>query len=99
MTTNITVVRLRDERANSIISEGLERTGLRNAADYIVLLLRKFGPGFNSEFSSPGTCAACHGVHRPANFASAPQEVPAVADVAGVVESQAEGLPSMFDML
>lgn len=46
-------IRLSDEKAQSIITEGLKTTGAKNAASYLTLLVRKFGSKFNKEFDEP----------------------------------------------
>jgi hypothetical protein len=46
-------IRLSDEKAQSIITEGLKTTGAKNAAAYLTLLVRKFGSKFNKEFDEP----------------------------------------------
>jgi hypothetical protein len=46
-------IRLSDEKAQSIITEGLKTTGAKNAAAYLTLLVRKFGTKLNKEFDEP----------------------------------------------
>lgn len=49
-------LRLSDEKANHILEEGLKVTGLRNKADYLTQLIRKYGPQFNEEAKPFSTC-------------------------------------------